>query len=65
MGPIPPPSEELGELITPAIKWLDLRENLTEEEKKKGLVTNNSREDLVHKVAEELVPIDNHKLAEK
>ena len=28
-------------------------------------MTNKSCEDLVHKVAEELVPIDNHKLAEK
>jgi hypothetical protein len=60
MGPIPPPSQEEINPKQRAIKWYDEGVK-TEEEKKKGLVTNNSCEDLVHKVAEELIPIDTHK----
>ena len=38
---------------------------MTEEEKKKGLVTNKSCDDLNWKKAEDLVPIDTHKDAAK
>ena len=38
---------------------------MTEEETKKGLVTNDSKLDLVHKKAEDLTPIENHKDAER
>ena len=38
---------------------------MSEEAKLKGLVTNKSEEDLVHKVAEDLTPIDTHKDVER
>ena len=66
MGPIPPPSadENPTKPRPRALKWLD-ESAKTAEEKKKGLVTNNSKDDLVHKVAEDITPVDNHKDAVK
>lgn len=64
MGPIPPVSDEKLPDKVRALKWLD-EEAKSEEEKKKGLVTNDSCEDLVHKKTEDLTPVDNHKLPEK
>ena len=78
MGPIPPPNQEdPGPTKPRAIKWIDEAPPKTTEaadvkpatpkeaEQKKTLVTNKSCEDLVHKKAEELVPIDTHKDAAK
>ena len=48
-----------------AIKWLDQLPNMSEEAKLKGLVSNKSNEDLVHKMEEDLTPIDTHKHAVK
>lgn len=52
-----------------AIKWVDEEEpsktNIEGKKDQKGLVTNKSSEDLVHKVAEDLTPIDVHKDAAK
>ena len=60
MGPIPPPSEEDEQQKPRAIRWLDEHAK-TDEEKKKGLVTNKSTDDLVHKNVEDLTPVENHK----
>ena len=62
MGPIPPPSDQDSkELKKPAIVWVDELKDRTEEQKKKGLVTSSSKDDLTHKKLEDLTPVDNHK----
>jgi len=76
MGPIPPPNQEdPGPTKPRAIKWIDEAPPKStsatdepptpKEEQKKTLVTNKSSDDLVHKKAEELTPIDTHKDAAK
>jgi len=63
MGPLPPPIEEQASSKPRAIKWID--EGSEKNEKKNGLVTNKSSEDLTHKVAANLTPIETHKDAQK
>ena len=73
MGPIPPPNQEdTGPTKPRAIQWIDeapaakeAPEQPAKEEQKKTLVTNKSSEDLIHKKAEELTPIETHKDASK
>ena len=66
MGPLPQPNaEEEPPAIKPAIKWIDQQEGRTEEEVKKGLVTNKSSEDLNLKKLEDLTPVDTHKDANR
>lgn len=59
MGPIPPSMEEEANSKPRAIKWID--EGSEKNGKTNGLVTNKSSEDLTHKVAENLTPIETHK----
>lgn len=67
MGPLPQPSTEDERVPArkAAIKWIDQKEGLSEEEKKRGLVTNKSSEDLNNKKAEDLTPVDVHRDATK
>ena len=62
MGPIPPPNDsDSKEVKKPAIMWVDEVKDRTEEQKKKGLVTSSSKDDLTHKNTENLTPVDTHK----
>ena len=58
VGPVPPAHEfnnADNKQVARAIIWVD------EKGQQKGLVTNKSNEDLVHRVAEDLTPIETHK----
>ena len=77
MGPIPPPNQsDDGAVPTKprAIKWIDEapqdsssapKDNDEQAKKRGSLVTNRSCDDLVHKKAEELSPVEVHKDASK
>ena len=59
--PQPNAEEDPGPAKKRAIKWVDEKEGRTEEEQKKGLVTNKSSEDLNLKPTDDLKAIQTHK----